>query len=116
MNYSQDRIPENDFHSNISFGMILVGCKNDEYFIVGGNRVNLKQKIKIEDALKIISTMNPEELKKYYKEKRRSNPDAESKGAGLGLIEMAKRSSKPIEYNFETIDDDNFYFTIKTII
>ncbi len=116
INYSVDKPLQNDVNSEISFGMIIVGQKESKYFIIGGNKVTKEQKERLEGSLEKISKMSKDELKEYYKQKRKLTSDEHSKGAGLGLIEMAKKSSEPIEYNFEFIDNNNFYFTIKTIV
>jgi len=39
-----------------------------------------------------------------------------SKGAGLGLIEMARKGSEPIEYSFLSIDDNFSFFTISVVV
>lgn len=116
INYSVDRVPENNFDSHISFGMIIVGQNEGKYFIIGGNRVSNVQKERIEKKLSILSNMDKQELRAYYREQRKIDPDEYSKGAGLGFIEMAKKSTEPLEYNFEPIDEENSYFTIKTIV
>jgi hypothetical protein len=114
--YSADRIPQDDFDSEISFGMLIVGEKNNQYFLVGGNRVSQEQKDRLDDFLDKLSKMNKDELKQYYKERRKADPDEHSKGAGLGFIEMARKSSEPIKYNFELIESESYYFTIETVV
>jgi len=114
--YSADRIPQDDFESEISFGMLIVGEKDDQYFLIGGNRVTVEQKERLDSFLAKLALMNKDELKQYYKDRRKADPDEHSKGAGLGFIEMARKSSKPIKYNFEAIDDTSYYFTIETVV
>ncbi|KIM08121.1 MAG: hypothetical protein KU28_04385 [Sulfurovum sp. PC08-66] len=114
--YSADRIPQDDFESDISFGMLVVGEKNKQYFLVGGNRVTCEQKERLNDFLDKLATMSKEELKQFYKERRKAQPDEHSKGAGLGFIEMARKSTEPIKYNFEKIDNESYYFTIETVV
>ena len=63
-----------------------------------------------------LQKMDKEELKQYYREQRKKEPEAESKGAGLGFIEMAKRASRPIEFEFEQIDAKRSFFSLKTVI
>ncbi|MEA2027513.1 MAG: SiaB family protein kinase, partial [Campylobacterota bacterium] len=49
--YSADRIPQDDFESEISFGMLIVGEKDDQYFLIGGNRVTVEQKERLDSFL-----------------------------------------------------------------
>ena len=56
-------------------------------------------------------------MKQQYKmaRKKTQGVDPESKGAGLGFIEMARKASS-IEYSIEDYDGDLAYFTIKVVI
>ena len=45
-----------------------------------------------------------DKLKKLYKQKMMEGPEEGSKGARLGLVEMARRSGYPIEFAFEEIN------------
>jgi len=60
--------------------------------------------------------MDRSELKQYYKEKRRNETPESSKGAGLGFIELARKSVKPIEFDVQKIDDEFSFFSLKTTI
>jgi len=60
--------------------------------------------------------MDKDELKIYYKERRRADREGDSKGAGIGFIEMARKSSQPLEFSFQKIDDKHSFFTIKITI
>ena len=56
------------------------------------------------------------EMKAYYKEKLKEPPEAESKGASIGLLEIARRSSSPIEFDFMILDEQKTFFCIKAYI
>jgi len=60
-----------------------------------------------------LNSLDKQELRQFYKEKMRSdNDNPESQGAGLGLIEIARRATAPIGYSFEPISDGLSYFTV----
>ena len=54
-----------------------------------------------------IRDMSKDELKALYKEQLRAEPEAGSKGAGLGFMEIARRASKPIEFDFPDVRRDS---------
>lgn len=110
INYSYDR--ERAFDSK-GIGIMVVGKRDGKHFIIGGNKIQTSKVSQLEDNLKKLSLMNKDELKTFYKEKRKANEDKESKGAGIGFIEMAKKTSQPLEYYFEKIDDKYSFFSIK---
>ncbi len=113
MNYSK-KMSEESFDPR---GLILVGKDNDSYYILSQNIVNKKDKEKIEPVLKLIKEKTREEIKKLYKEARRSGRNTHSKGGGIGFFEIAKRCNE-IKYNFFPIegDENKFYFRFKAVI
>ena len=60
--------------------------------------------------------MNKDELKAVYKEQLRAEPEVGSKGAGLGFMEIARRASKPIEFDFTDVDAHYAFFALKATI
>jgi hypothetical protein len=57
--------------------------------------------------------MSKDEIKKRYKELRRSGKDTHEKGGGIGFYEIAKRCNE-VAYEFEAINEDKLYLHIKT--
>jgi hypothetical protein len=66
--------------------------------------------------LEHLRSLDRDELKAYYKEKLREPPEEESKGATIGLIEIARRASEPIEFDFLDIDESQAFFCLKAHI
>lgn len=114
MNYSKTH--EEECNEVRSSGLILVGkSSEDHYYIQSQNIVSSIDKDKIEPKLMEIKTLDRDGIKKRYKELRRSGKDTHSKGGGIGFYEIAKRSNS-IEYAFEKINENKFYFKFKSII
>ncbi len=101
---------------DLSSGIIAVGMEGDTYFVITGNLVDNNDVDHLKSKLSVLATMNAEELKNYYKEQRRLNPDDRSKGAGLGFIEMARKACKPIEFDFVPVDDRFSFFSVNAHI
>ncbi len=119
IHYSAEKIPDKEDSTNedeLSLGIIAVGYDNDGYYVLCGNMIKNANVERLRKRLLKIQKMNKDELKKYYREKRKKNVDEYSKGAGLGLIEMAKKASRPIEFNFRKINDTYSFFSSKTVI
>ncbi len=67
----------------------------------------------IKDRIDHLNSLDKKELRKFHRERLHAeNDNPESKGAGLGLIEIARRATAPITYNFEPINEDLVYFTM----
>jgi hypothetical protein len=97
-------------------GLILVGkTKEGYYYVYAQNIVDEKDKEKIEAKIKKILSSTKEEIKKMYREARKSGKDTHSKGGGIGFYEIAKKSEK-IEYSFIEIGENRYYFQFKSIV
>lgn len=103
--------------AKIGVGVIVVGkYDDDKYFIQCGNEVLNTDVEHLDKKLSILKGKNKEELKIIYKEQRNAGPDKKSKGAGLGFIEMARRSSEPLDYSITQLNDKYSFFTITTVV
>lgn len=75
-----------------------------QYWIVCSNAVDIAHVPRLTDKLDALRAMSLEEIKQSYREQLR-NPDHNandtlSKGAGLGLLTIARDASAPLEYSF----------------
>ncbi len=114
VNYSQERTPpESDDGSELRHGVVVVGRHEGRFYVICGNKVKASQSEKMTAHLRRLQTMDKQELKEHYKMMRRQEPALDSKGAGLGFIEMFRRSSEPLEFHVTPIDADTVFFSIK---
>jgi hypothetical protein len=116
MMYSAEKEIKNDAEGHsleISKGTIVLGTRENIYFVQSGNVVsNYSAKI-LRERIDHLNTLDKKKLRQYHKERIKEEDDnPESKGAGIGLIEIARRSSFPIEYEFEPYNDDLQYFSM----
>ncbi|MBL0708595.1 MAG: hypothetical protein JJW00_06080 [Sulfurimonas sp.] len=112
MNYSKAL----NEYADISQGLILVSRdKEFNYNIHSQNVVSKADKEKIEPKLKEILSLDRDGVKKRYRELRKSGQNTHGKGGGIGFYEIAKKCDF-INYDFNKIKDDRYYFHIKTTI
>jgi hypothetical protein len=98
-------------------GVFQVGQRNGSLFIQAGNPVSLESKICLEEKLGYLTELNKEELKELHKTALRASLKFESKiKSGLGLIEVAKLSIGKLDYGFEPIDRENYFFVIRATL
>jgi len=91
--------------------LIYVGKIEENYFVCSQNIVSQEDKERMEPRLQEIQNASLEEIKKLYKETRRSGKESHEKGGGLGFLEIAKKVQK-FEYHFEDLTDGKFYYKI----
>jgi len=116
MSYSKDKDVQNGSNFT-SPGVMVIGVdkEKNKYYINSSNQIIASDKNKVSEKIDHINSLEKDELRKYLREKLRSAEDKHDRGAGVGFIEMAKRSSEKLEYDFEEVDN-KLYFHIKTYI
>lgn len=112
--YSAEKLARVDRQTiELSAGMVTIGTENDTFFIVCGNAVHNRDVPKLRERLEFLKGLDRESIKTYYREQLRENPEEGSRGATIGLIEIARRASQPIEYDFTDMDGDKSFFCLK---
>jgi hypothetical protein len=100
----------------IRYGILTIGREGSDYVVCAGNLVEKSDVPRLHARLTRIREMSKDELKVLYKEQLRADPEEGSKGAGLGFMEIARRASKPLEFDFSEIDDHFVFFALKATI
>jgi hypothetical protein len=100
----------------IRYGILTIGKEGTDYIVCAGNLVRQADVERLRERLERIRGMNKVQLKALYKEKLRADPEEGSKGAGLGFMEIARRATKPIEFDFTEVDTDRSFFALKATI
>lgn len=116
MNYSKVMV---DGVEKNSEGLILVGkTKTSEtaYYVMSFNTINKTSVQKLESRLNELEHLDKEEIKKRYKELRKSGEFAHDKGGGIGFYEIAKRSDKIEHQIMPSNSSDIFYFKFTSYI
>lgn len=91
---------------------IFMIAENDTaYQIITGNALKQEVISIIKNKIDKVNSLDAEGLKALYKEARLNSTISEVGGAGLGFIDIARKSGNPISYHFELVNDDIYYFT-----
>ncbi len=92
----------------------VVQNKNGIYDLTSGNVVEQANISDLKLQLDKINSLNADELKEHYKFVLENTGMSDKGGAGLGLIEMARRSGNKLTYDFEALSDKLSYFYFKS--
>jgi hypothetical protein len=99
-------------HSELRYGILTIGRHGGGYIVRAGNLVENADIERLRSKLDHVRQADKEELKTMYKETLRSGPEEGSKGASIGFIEIARRASKPIEFDFAEVDGRFAFFVL----
>ena len=96
--------------------IFMIGKHEDEYVITTGNPI-LKQKVgSLHSKLEQINSLDKEGLKALYKDIIKNGDLSDKGGAGLGFVDMARKSGQKLEFDFQPMTDQWSFFSLKTTI
>jgi coenzyme F420-reducing hydrogenase delta subunit len=97
-------------------GIFVVGSDDSEYFITSGNNILNENISMLKDLINNVNSLDKEGLKELYKFKMKENAISDKGGAGLGFIDIVRKTGNPLQYYFEPIDDKSSFFILKSRI
>ena len=114
--YSAERVHLDSHPTDTGAGIIVVTDKDKTYTITSGNLVDNKDIPEITRHCDTINKMDQEELKQFYKRQIKASRKKGKKGAGLGMIDIARKSGNPISYEVSPINKNTSFFVISVKI
>jgi hypothetical protein len=96
--------------------MFMIGQSDKGYQIYSGNVIKSSEVKELEEKILKINTLSGDELKEFYKYWMNSDSSSQENGFGLGLIDIARKTGNPLEFDFYPIDGSYFFFSLKTLV
>jgi len=97
-------------------GIFIVSRGEDEYYVTTGNLISNDKIQGLNLMLENINSMDKEGLKKLYKQQIREGRLSEKDGAGLGFIDIARKTGEKLVYSFLPVEETvSFFVLISTI-
>jgi hypothetical protein len=97
-------------------GYFMTRNISGNYYIASGNLIESKNVDNLKSKIENINKLKPEELKKLYIKVLGKDEISSKGGAGLGLIEMARKSGRELGVEFRKINDRLAYFYFQILI
>ena len=101
---------------DIVFAFFTIKRETGKYLLTTGNLVENNQIENLTQRINRVNNLSKEELKAYHKEVLKSGRISEDGGAGLGLIDIARRSGEKLNFIFNPVSDSLSYFYLQTEI
>ncbi len=102
---------------NIGKGLFMIGRQGKSYFIITCNQVSSEKMHMLTDAIETVNNSTKDELRDMYLHQIRYGKLSDKGGAGLGLIDIARKTNKGYEYQFFPHQEEgNFLFLLKVEI
>ncbi len=96
---------------------IFMVSRTEQYWCVTTGNAIFNEKVKeLKDMIEQINELNEDELKDLYVRQMREGRLSTKGGAGLGFIDIRRKTKKKLEYNFLPITDKVSFFLLTTYI
>lgn len=106
-----EEIEADDLHEDDSIIFILSRV-DDSYVIITGNYVAKGDVVALKGRIDEVNAMNAEQLKEKYREKLNTGTVSAKGGAGLGIIDIARKSGSKLEYSFKEYSPKYSFFSL----
>ncbi len=93
-------------------GVIVIREDSNSYVLTSGNNVTPNDVEKLKHYCDELNGFDSAQLKKLYKDRLRSERPKDSKGAGIGLIDIGRKTGVALNYDIQPIDEKTRFFSL----
>ena len=102
--------------SELKPGLLLLRKKDDEYVISIGNNLKTSKVSGLKEYIAKVNGLDDAGLKEFHKDVLVSTELFGKFGADLGLINIARKSSRAFDYDFREVNDTYSFFSFEVSI
>ncbi|MDX2360102.1 MAG: SiaB family protein kinase [Crocinitomicaceae bacterium] len=96
--------------------LIIVKHVADKFVVRTGNYIHHDGIVELKRKLAMVNALGSDELRNMYRTKLSNDQRSEKGTAGLGLIDIARKSKGKLEYEFLEIDANSSFFCLNVVI
>jgi len=97
-------------------GIFMITNSDEEYAVTTGNVIANDRIEEIKAMLNKFNSLGKDEIKAEYKKMIKASRLSDKAGAGLGFIDIVKKTGNKIEFHFDKINDKASFFIQKSVI
>jgi hypothetical protein len=101
-------------HANMS--LVVYSRTENGYAVTTGNVLPSSSLVDLKCKLNEINSLDTKEVRNVYRQMLSTSELSDKGGAGLGLIEMAKRTGNKLDYDFVPLDENFSYFIMSKTV
>ena len=94
----------------------MISKENGVFTIRTGNYIDFAKASELKERLQIINSMDKEGLREYYQTSLESSMISTKGTAGLGMIDIARKSGNKLDFEFLTINEETSFFCLNVTI
>jgi hypothetical protein len=97
-------------------GIFLVAKGTDEYSVTTGNTVDNSKIPDLKKLLEQVNSLDKDELTELYKKQIKEGRLSDKGGAGLGFIDIKRKTGRNLDYHFLPINEETSFFLLTSTI
>jgi len=97
-------------------GIFIIARNPDEYSVTTGNAIDVNKKSELCSLINHINGLTKDELDALYKKQIREGTLSCKGGAGLGFIDIVRKTGRCLDYHFISINQDTCFFLLTAFI
>lgn len=97
-------------------GIVMVSKGNDSYNIITGNVIKNTKIPELTKNLEMVNSLDKDGLSELYKKQIKEGRISDKGGAGLGLIDIAKKTGSKLSYQFKALNEELSFFILTSTI
>lgn len=108
----KSNIASDKMNGNVGGLFMMARGEENSYRVFTGNFI-LNEKLEVlKQRIDKVNAMSATELKAFYLGSLNTSELSEKGGAGLGIIDMARKSENKLEYQFHSLTETYSFFTL----
>ena len=115
-NISKHSDDYDDKETKIGNGLFIVGEKSSSYYVITGNIIKNNRVEALKKHIEKLNKMEKEDLNDLHKKQMREGVLTNRGGAGLGLIDIVRKTGEKLRYDFTNVNGEFHYFLLKVEI
>jgi hypothetical protein len=96
--------------------LVMITKQDDRFVIRTGNYIDNEKAEFLNEKLQTINSMDKDELRKYYQDSLESSMISTKGTAGLGMIDIARKSGNKLDFEFLKVNDEMSFFCLNVKI
>jgi hypothetical protein len=106
----------NSDESGSGNGIFVIGERKEYYYIITGNVVRSSIVRDLEDTIERLNELDKSALNDLHKYQMQTGELSEKGGAGLGLIDIIRKTGEKYNYQFLRLDQNYHFFVLKATV
>jgi Family of unknown function (DUF6272) len=93
--------------------LLMIGKEEKDYYVITGNHIEVDRIDDLKRKLERVNQADKQELKALYQEILSNESFSEKGTAGLGMIDIARKSGQKLGYDFHPVNEKYSFFSLE---